>query len=92
MFEVKGGKYLLVRVDLTQVGVEWIWEASGDELCLCVVCQTLHVELSLEVLESESIVENGSITACWSSVVDNIWGVPLLDWGAKDKTGSSKES
>ncbi len=47
--------------DLFQVVVEWIWEDSGDELGLSVVCKAFAVEFVFEMLEHESVVENADV-------------------------------
>lgn len=52
---------LLVNVDFLQVGVERVFEASSDEVGLCVVGQSLLIELPLKVLESQCIVEDNAI-------------------------------
>lgn len=48
----------LVRRNLLQVCVKGCVETNGSELLLGEVCQTLTVELVLEMLQSESVVED----------------------------------
>ena len=48
---------LLVVVDLLQVGVEGIGEASLNKVGLGVVGETLLVELALEKLQCQGVVE-----------------------------------
>lgn len=48
----------LVRGDLPQVGIEVIFEASVHEIILGVVLEPRLIEGGLEMLESQSIVED----------------------------------
>ena len=48
----------LVGGDGLQVGVEWVGETGSDEFWLSVVGKTLTVEGGLEMLKSQSVVEN----------------------------------
>lgn len=43
--------FLLVRSDLLQIRVEWVFEASFHEVFVGVILETLLIEGSLEVLE-----------------------------------------
>ena len=68
--------YLLVIVDLLQVIVELTIKASGSKLLLCVVGDSLAIELAFEVLEGESIVQDGDVSTRWGIVVcllDESW-------------------
>lgn len=49
---------LLVRSDHLQVGVEWILEASVQEIFVGVVLEALLIEGGLKVLEGQGIVED----------------------------------
>lgn len=49
---------LLVLANLLQVGIEGVLEPSVDKVSLGVVLKTLLVESSLEVLESQRVVED----------------------------------
>lgn len=49
---------LLILGNFLQVGIEGILESSLHEVGLGVVLETLLVESSLEVLESQGIVQN----------------------------------
>ena len=79
------GTDLLVIIDLLQVGIERIREASSNEVGLRVVGQTFLVELTLEILECKSIVQDGHI-ASWGRVVVH-GNITLLNW-----SGSSEAS
>ena len=50
----------LIGRDFLQVGIEGVLHAGLDEVGLGVVLQTLLVEGGLEVLQSQSIVEDVS--------------------------------
>lgn len=54
---------LLIGGDLLQVGIEWVSEASTGEGSLGVVGKTVAVEGILQVLESQSIVEDITVVA-----------------------------
>jgi hypothetical protein len=79
----RGRTYLLIIVNLLQVGVEGVWEPSSNEVCLAVVGQTLLVELTLKVFECQSIVEDGNISSWRSIIVFN--SVALLERGSDCK-------
>jgi hypothetical protein len=76
-------KYLLIIVNLLQVGVEGVGESSSNEVRLAVVGQTLLVELPLKVFEGKSIVEDGDISAWRGIIVFN--SVALLERGSDCK-------
>lgn len=54
----EGHMCFLVRGDLPQVGIEVIFEASVHEIILGVVLEPRLIEGGLEMLESQSIVED----------------------------------
>lgn len=41
--------YLLINIDLFEVGIEMVREAGCHKVCLGVVLQPLHIELALKV-------------------------------------------
>ena len=64
--------HLLIKVYLFQVLVEIARESSFAEVIFGVVCETLLIELSLEILEGQGIVENGNVTS-WRRVKIGTW-------------------
>jgi hypothetical protein len=74
--------YHLIIVDLLQAIVEWVGEPSIDEILLAKLGETLHVELPLEVFESQCIVQDGEIAS------RNDVGT-LLNWSCGGKAGTS---
>ncbi len=78
---------LLIVIDLLQVSIERIREASSNELRLRVVGQTFLVELALKILECKSIVQDGNVPS-WRSV--EVHGnSTLLNWSGGSE-GSCK--
>ena len=49
---------LFIKVNLLEIGVEWIREAGGDKLGLGVVGEAFLVELPLQILQRQGIVED----------------------------------
>ena len=74
--------YHLIIVDLLQVVVEWVGEPSIDEILPAKLGEALHVELPLEVFESQCIVQDGEVAS------RNGVGT-LLNWSCGNKAGTS---
>lgn len=83
---------LFIIVDLLKVGVERIRESSSDELSLREVGKTLHVELTLKILERQSIVEDSNVASRRSIVVDNDGSIALGGWSSNSEaSGQCRE-
>jgi len=64
--------YLLIIVDLLEVVIKRICETRSDKLLASIIGQPLLIELALEILESESIVQDINIPSGWCSIVGTL--------------------
>ena len=80
-----------VVVYFFQVGIEWIRESGGDKVGSSVVRNALGVELALQILQSESIVQNRDIASRRRFEVLCDFGALLKGMGGNEAGSKSKD-